>query len=565
MDSNKKLKGSEVENLSEALSSCVWDLSASFSELISPGQTMASILEYFEKAGQKFSAAFIFKEPDSKIFFYIKDRRHLSGEPVDIEHFSSFRKAMITDQPAPLNKKEALRLFNNPDQKSITFPISFQHHLFGFFLLNPLKEGIIPERDISRIHGFVKVIANSFYNSYLLKEIDINETAKADISKADDETNPVELLKNEALQEILPVVFHKLKNKLTPILGYAQILLSKLEDDSLKERIRRVEKNAEELTDLLNLLRGYFSGGQKRKQRENINGIIYRLNDYFNNIESSNNIKIKAKMDYTIADDLFIPGQLECLVINLVDNAVLAIKAKGLQNGVITLQTRQLKNSYKLTVRDNGIGINRDELPRIWAPFYSRFPDRPGLGLSTCERIIANHDAQFRFNSVEGEYTEFQVIFKNQLLQWQTTGMVVENDGTTFSGNILIADQEEYLLDLMKEMLIPGGNFEIMTTTSGEEAVSLINSYSFDLVITDFLLPQMGGTEMYNLLKSKKMENRIIMLTPDNHYDEIKAFLTKNRIKSVKKPLELLKFKRKVLEKMAKIQKSHREGKSKMV
>ncbi len=565
MDSNKKLKANEAENLSEALSSCIWDLSASFSELISPGQTMASILEYFDKAGQKFSAAFIYKEPDSKIFFHIKDRRHLSGEPVDIEHFNSFRKAMITDQPVPLNKKEALRLFDNPDQKSIAFPISHQHHLFGFLLLNPLKEGTILEREIFQVHAFVKVIANSFYNSYLLKEIDINETAKADISKADDETNPVELLKNEALQEILPVVFHKLKNKLTPILGYAQILLSKLEDDALKERIRRVEKNAEELTDLLNLLRGYFSGKQKGKQRESINRIVYRLKEYFSDIENNNNIKIKTKMDYRISDDLFTPGQLECLITNLVDNAVLAIKAKGLQNGMITVQTKQLKNNYKLIVKDNGIGINRNELPRIWAPFYSQFSGRPGLGLSACERIIANHGAQFCANSVEGEYTEFQVIFKNQLVQLQTTGMVDEKDDTTFSGNILIADPEEYLLDLMKEMLIPGGNFEILTTTSGEEAAALINSYPFDLIITDFLLPQMGGTEMYNLLKSKKMENRIIMLTPDNHYNEIKAFLTKNRIKSLKKPLELLKFKRKILEKMAKIQKSHREGKSKMV
>lgn len=543
--------------------------------LISPNQAMSFALEFFENRDALFSASFVYKEPGSRIFFYIRDHNNIAGDPIDIERFISFRKARVFNHAVVLNRKESLRLFDNTEGKTVAFPLASDHYFFGFFILNLCKEYTIPEPELSRIQEFLKIVADSLCNFYRLKEIQNREVRPVDriadrinnacISELNEEQNSQDIQQNEILHEILPVIFHKLKNKLTPILGYAQILLTKLEDDALKERIRRVEKNAEELTNLLNLLRGYFSGGQKDRQRENINSTVYYLNNYFKAVEEKENIKIKVKLDHMIPDDLFIPGQMACLVTNLIDNAVLAIKAKCIEDGLIEVQTKQLKNSYRLIIKDNGIGISQEDIPRIWGPFFSHFPDRPGLGLSICERIIANHGAQFRLSSVEGKYTEFQIILRNQVTPSHRAAMSAENGKRDFTGNILIADREEHLVDLMKEMLVSAGNFEIMTTTHGEEATALINSRHFDLIIIDYFLPRLGGIEVYELLKLKKLESKVIMLIPDHGSTEIRAFLTKYRIKSLKKPFEILKFKGKVLEKLNRIQKSYREETSKMV
>ncbi len=226
--------------------------------------------------------------------------------------------------------------------------------------------------------------------------------------------NLYELEKKEVVIGILPVLFHKLKNKLTPISGYCQILSKKTEDEFFKEKLKKIEKSTNDLTDLINILRGYFECDKVLIERENLNSIICGLANYFADIEQTNNIKIDVDTDEKISDDLLNAGQVEALIINIVENSIHAIMAKNTQHGVITIKTVSKENMYDLTIRDNGIGISKKNIFKIWAPFYSDSPGNYGIGLSICERIIENHGAVCNVNSVLGEYTEFEICFKNK-------------------------------------------------------------------------------------------------------------------------------------------------------
>lgn len=220
------------------------------------------------------------------------------------------------------------------------------------------------------------------------------------------------LQKKEAINNAIPVIFHKLKNKLTPIMGYSQILLTKISDDTLLNRIKKIELNADELSEQFNILKDYFENEECVKGKENLNHILNSLKPELAVVEKKLQVKINIDAAPDIPDDYLSGGQIEMLIMNMVDNAVAAIKEKNSGPGVIHIKTAPQESGYYLSIKDNGIGMNKRDIPRIWTPFFSGFPGRAGIGLTICEKIITNHKASFTVASVEGEFSEFKISFK---------------------------------------------------------------------------------------------------------------------------------------------------------
>ena len=128
---------------------------------------------------------------------------------------------------------------------------------------------------------------------------------------------------------------------------------------------------------------------------------------------------------------------------------------------------------------------------------------------------------------------------------------ILEPPSRDIRGRILIVDDETYLLDLMKEILLNEGNFEIITTTNGKEAIKLLDGGGqFDVVITDIRMPEVDGMQIYDFLKIRKMESRVIIITADPFAEDVVSFLKNSKVKYLKKPFELMKFKQLVLEKL---------------
>jgi signal transduction histidine kinase len=216
---------------------------------------------------------------------------------------------------------------------------------------------------------------------------------------------------NDFLREILPIVFHKMKNKLTPVLGYAQILQTRTNDDFFKDRLGRIERNTAELSESLNTLKDYFKPAPVKKKPADINLILKRLAACWQEIARSEKVKIVLELGARLPKPALNAVQMRVLLLNMVDNAVQALKNKEVPGKEIRLTTVAENASLKLVIRDNGRGMSADELASIWAPFYSTFPDHAGLGLVLCEKIIANHDAVCSVSSVPGEFSQFVIVF----------------------------------------------------------------------------------------------------------------------------------------------------------
>lgn len=238
-----------------------------------------------------------------------------------------------------------------------------------------------------------------------MKKIEFNPAGKSTAFSED------QACLNDVFQEILPVIFHKLKNKLTPILGYSQILKSRIADDFCAERLGKIENSASELTALFNALKDYVKAPPALKQPENLTRIAQGLKPQLQQMAAAAKIKILLTLDPNVPKIPLHAGQIRLLLLNLTANAVQALQAKTAPAKEIRLSTCLAEGSVRLTVRDNGIGMGAEELDGIWAPFYSRFPEKAGLGLTLCEKIIANHAAVCRVTSRPGEFSEFEIRF----------------------------------------------------------------------------------------------------------------------------------------------------------
>ena len=101
------------------------------------------------------------------------------------------------------------------------------------------------------------------------------------------------------------------------------------------------------------------------------------------------------------------PHQLEQVFMNLILNSFQAMS----EAGVLNIKTNSSKYYLKIEIEDTGLGIPKDELERVFDPFYSKSSNGTGLGMAIVQRILDQHNAPFDLTSIEGIGTIFSISF----------------------------------------------------------------------------------------------------------------------------------------------------------
>ncbi|HOW45895.1 MAG TPA: sensor histidine kinase [Candidatus Aminicenantes bacterium] len=217
--------------------------------------------------------------------------------------------------------------------------------------------------------------------------------------------------RNEVLIDVLPQIFHKLKNKLTPILGYTQILLARAGDDFTRERLQRIERNTAELGENLNTLKEYGSRPAAPLRPAALDRLLEEMAPEWQGVADAAAARVVLELEPGLPELPLEPARLRVLLLDLAANAAQALRDTPAGRREIRLRLSAEKQALKLSFRDNGRGMAADELAALWTPFRSGFPGGAGLGLVLCERIIADHGARCEVAADPGEYCEFIIRF----------------------------------------------------------------------------------------------------------------------------------------------------------
>mgnify|MGYP001578910595 FL=1 len=318
--------------------------------------------------------------------------------------------------------------------------------------------------------------------------------------------------KLKSLSTLAGGIAHDFNNLLTGILGNASIAKTFVNPgDNLHKIMTDLENTSLRAKDLTQQLLTFAKGGAPVKKTVSIAKL---LRDSATLVLSGSNVKC----DFAIANDLWPAevdeGQIAQVIHNLIINAKQAMPDGGTiqvsaENFALSAENNPfIKNGkyVKITVKDTGVGIQEEHLPKIFDPYFTTKEEGSGLGLATAYSIIKNHAGYIMAESAAGVGTTFYIHLPASKKE---IGRVEAVEEKLVSGKekILVMDDDDIIRDVAGKMLTKLG-YEVDFARDGSEAIELYKKSKnsgrpFDVVIIDLTIPGgMGGREtMQKLLE----------------------------------------------------------------
>jgi len=327
--------------------------------------------------------------------------------------------------------------------------------------------------------------------------------------------------KMEAIGTLAGGVAHDFNNLLTVISGHVELALLKMQQDNpLKRHIVEIEKAGKRAQNLTRQLLAFSRKQIVELQTVNLNEIIVDMSKMLTRL-----IGEDIQMELNLAEKITLidadPGQIEQIIMNLVVNARDAIAAKGdnNQDRRIIIETSNvyleenlefLQNDIQegmhvlISVSDTGVGMDDTTKEKIFEPFFTTkgMGKGTGLGLSTIYGIVKQNKGQVHVYSELGKGTTLKIYWPvSRTKQKSGTGSLETNKIYEGTETILFVEDDHSVREFAVTALRSLG-YTIHEATSAMQAIQMIvqKNLTFDLLITDLVMPQISGKELVDKL-----------------------------------------------------------------
>jgi len=358
---------------------------------------------------------------------------------------------------------------------------------------------------------------------------DISARRRAEEEKAALEDRLRQTQKLEAIGGLAGGVAHDLNNLLLPVIGYTEVLLEDVDErDSRWDCLKEIRAAGMRARDVVRQLLA-FSRRQPLEMRPlNLTEVVRGFEKMIRHT-----IREDVRIEMNLAKELAAvegdAGQIEQIILNLTVNAQDAMPA----GGTLTIETREVELDDSLdpeheatvtcphvmmVVTDTGEGMDEETRQRIFEPFFSTKLDAmgTGLGLATVYGIVKQHRGSIWVHSEPGHGTTFQVLFPTTDRTAESASPPGEQTVGTVEGSetILVVEDQEQVLDLTCRILTRHG-YAILRASSVEEALQHAATHpgGIDLLLTDVVMPNMNGKELYQRLVADGRSELAVLYT----------------------------------------------------
>ncbi len=311
-------------------------------------------------------------------------------------------------------------------------------------------------------------------------------------------------------------IAHDFNNLLTPIFGYAEMIRNKFSPgEQTHTRASAILEAANKARELIRQLLSFSRKQLLATEYCDLNEIVTAF---------------MAIMRSTLRENIEIPWipcakpcpvkvdrtQIEQILLNLMVNAQDAIS----DNGRITIETGHLLlddefcrdhsgakpgRYVMLAFSDNGCGMDDETLAHIFDPFFTtkQSGHGTGLGLSTVYGIVKQHDGYIDAQSRPGHGTTFRIYLPEIPDDADLKSVPTHSAATCplISGTILLVEDNQMVMDVSRELLTSRGHTVLPASTPQEAlALAAANQGALDLLVSDVIMPQMSGPQLYEQL-----------------------------------------------------------------
>jgi len=280
----------------------------------------------------------------------------------------------------------------------------------------------------------------------------------------------------------------------------------------------------------------------------NINDIVLNSMDLLQR-SIPKNIEIATSLSETVPRTKADPSQLQQVIINLVVNARDAMPEGGrllIETAFVETENRTASDIdsegggfVKLAISDTGIGIDTVTQRKIFDPFFTtkEIGKGTGLGLYIVHSIVNNHGGYINLYSEPLKGTQFRIylpVTKSTELEEESNNLNV-----TGSGTILVIDDEDDVRELCRDMLEPFG-YTVLLAAGGSAGVNVFREMKYDIsmVILDMIMPKMGGSEVFQALRTINGDVKILLCSgySQNGFAGIDELLKMGAVGFIQKP-----------------------------
>ncbi len=357
---------------------------------------------------------------------------------------------------------------------------------------------------------------------------DISRSKETEEALRQSQEQLLQAQKMEALGQLAGGVAHDFNNLLTGIIGYAELLLLRLDpQDPHRREIEEIRKAGERAASLTLQLLAFSRKQILQPKKLNLNTVVLDMEKLLQRLIGEDIYLITnlaAGLGPVEAD----PVQIEQVIINLAVNARDAMPL----GGKLTIETTnvELDGAYEnrdvnfqpgpyvmLAVSDNGEGMDEETLAHIFEPFFTTKGRNQGtgLGLSTVYGIVKQSGGYIWVYSEPKWGTTFKIY-----LPLASSGLEVEKSGPETAGypqgweTVLLVEDEEVVRELTCAALQQNG-YQVLMAANPEEALSICEKSEgrIHLLLTDVVMPGMSGRQLAEHLTSRYAEMKVLYIS----------------------------------------------------
>jgi PAS domain S-box-containing protein len=323
--------------------------------------------------------------------------------------------------------------------------------------------------------------------------------------------------KVQAIGQLAGGVAHDFNNILTAIIGYSELVINQLpEGGKLRDNVRQIKSAADRAAGLTRQLLAFSRKQVLQPRRVNLNDTVNDMDKMLRRLLGED-IAFLTTLAPSLQPVKVDPVQIEQVILNLVVNARDAMQSQGrltLQTAAVKLDEEYVRvnpdvapaDYIMLAVSDNGVGMTPEVRARLFEPFFTtkEVGKGTGLGLATCHGIIKQSGGHITCYSELGKGTTFKVYLPVAVGETEHIEREPENSAPVGGKETVLLVEDEPLVRELAVVVLRDLGYEVLEAGNGLTALALVRNHKgnpIQLVITDVVMPEMGGRQLAAELK----------------------------------------------------------------